>query len=139
MIRSKQSRKTRMDEKTSSMATTPAGSDVRRLTFAEYANHANSTAIYPNRGNNPYYAVLGLCGEAGEVAEKLKKIMRDKDGVISDRDRNEVAKELGDVLWYVQAVAHEFGISLSEVAAQNSAKLLSRKKRGKLQGNGDNR
>ena len=83
--------------------------------------------------------VLGLVGESGEVAEKFKKIIRDKDGVISDEDKQEIVKELGDILWYVNAVADLLGSSLNEVATKNLDKVLSRKARNQTRGNGDNR
>lgn len=83
--------------------------------------------------------VLGLNGEAGEVAEKLKKIIRDKDSVVSEEDKIELAKELGDVLWYLAVFAHDLGVPLSEIAQANLDKLQSRKVRGKLGGSGDNR
>ena len=82
---------------------------------------------------------LGLTGEAGEVADKIKKIIRDKDGKISDEDRAAVAKELGDTLWYLAAIARYLDISLSEVAKGNIEKLESRYQRNKLHGEGDNR
>lgn len=82
---------------------------------------------------------LGLAGEAGEVVDKLKKIIRDKGGEVSDYDRGEVAKELGDTLWYVAMIARYLGLSLSEVAQGNIEKLESRYQRGKLGGSGDNR
>jgi NTP pyrophosphatase (non-canonical NTP hydrolase) len=83
--------------------------------------------------------VLGLVGESGEVAEKFKKLIRDKSGVISDEDKAELLKELGDILWYVNAVAERMGSSLEEVAAKNIEKIMSRKARGVSRGNGDNR
>ena len=83
--------------------------------------------------------VLGLPGEAGEAADKFKKIIRDKDGLISRLDREEIVKELGDVLWYVAMIAEYLEIPLSEVANVNVDKLESRFKRNKLHGNGDNR
>ena len=83
--------------------------------------------------------VLGLCGESGEVAEKFKKILRDKGGELSDEDRVEIAKELGDVLWYVATISRYMGISLNEVAEGNIEKLTSRFDRGKIHGKGDNR
>lgn len=83
--------------------------------------------------------VLGLVGEAGETADKVKKILRDKDGIVSDDDKMEVAKELGDVIWYVASIARYLGIPFSEVAKMNVEKLSSRKSRGKLHGAGDNR
>lgn len=95
--------------------------------------------MYPNKGDNLYYPALGLAGEAGEVCEKIKKIMRDKEGILSDADSLELSKELGDVLWYVSALACELNVALSTVVEDNLAKLSSRQERGKLQGSGDNR
>lgn len=83
--------------------------------------------------------VLGIAGEAGEVTDKIKKIIRDKGGYASEEDRAEIAKELGDVLWYVANVARYLDISLSEIAEGNIDKLSSRKKRNKLHGEGDDR
>ena len=83
--------------------------------------------------------VLGLNGEAGEVAEKLKKIVRDKKGVMSEADKQEIAKELGDVLWYLAVFAHELGVEFETVARDNIAKLADRQQRGKIKGSGDNR
>lgn len=91
--------------------------------------------------SSPSYVakVLGLVGEAGEVAEKYKKIIRDKGGVVSDADKAELIKELGDVMWYVAVLADYLGVSLEEVAATNLDKLTSRKARGTQHGSGDNR
>ena len=83
--------------------------------------------------------VLGLVGEAGETADKIKKILRDKDGEASDEDRALVVKELGDTLWYIASIARYFDISLSEVASGNIEKLESRRQRNKLHGEGDER
>jgi NTP pyrophosphatase (non-canonical NTP hydrolase) len=83
--------------------------------------------------------VLGLVGESGEVAEKFKKIVRDKAGLISEDDKAELVKELGDILWYVNAVALLIDSSLDEVARKNLEKVLSRKARGATHGSGDNR
>lgn len=83
--------------------------------------------------------VLGLGGESGEVLEKFKKILRDKQGRISGSDRTAIVKELGDVLWYVNAIAHLVGSDLEEVARLNNEKLTSRQYRGQLQGSGDDR
>lgn len=83
--------------------------------------------------------VLGLAGEAGETADKVKKILRDKGGYASEEDREALVKELGDVLWYVANVARYLDVPLSEVAEGNIKKLSSRKKRGKLHGAGDER
>lgn len=83
--------------------------------------------------------VLGLVGESGEVAEKFKKLLRDKKGEISDADRQEILKELGDVLWYINSLSHLLGSSLEEVAIMNNQKLASRAVRQKIHGSGDNR
>lgn len=83
--------------------------------------------------------IFGLVGESGEVAEKFKKLIRDKEGKISEDDRQEILKELGDILWYVNSVSHLLGSSLEEVAQKNLDKVLSRKERGVTKGSGDNR
>ena len=83
------------------------------------------------------YPTLGLAGEAGEVAEKVKKIIRDNKNIVDERE--DIAKELGDVLWYVAAVARDIGFKLEAIAEMNIEKLESRKERGVIQGNGDNR
>ena len=83
--------------------------------------------------------VLGLTGEAGETADKVKKMLRDKGGVISEEDKNEVVKELGDVLWYLANIARYLDVSFEDVAKMNIEKLTSRKNRGVVHGSGDNR
>jgi NTP pyrophosphatase (non-canonical NTP hydrolase) len=83
--------------------------------------------------------VLGINGESGEIAEKVKKIIRDKDGKVSDEDKQELAKEIGDVLWYLAVFADQLGADLDDIAQANLDKLQSRKKRGVLRGSGDNR
>ena len=83
--------------------------------------------------------VFGLVGEAGEVAEKFKKLLRDKGGEATDEDKKEIAKELGDVLWYVNSVSNYLGYDLEEIASMNLDKVLSRKDRGVTMGSGDNR
>lgn len=83
--------------------------------------------------------VLGLVGEAGETADKIKKILRDKDGVVSSEDKDLVLKELGDTLWYVASIARYLETPLSEVARGNIDKLESRYQRNKLHGEGDKR
>ena len=105
----------------------------------EYQDRALETAIYPNRGNNFVYPALGLVGEAGEVADKLKKVIRDNNGVLTDAVKDAVAAELGDTMWYVAVLASELGYGLDEIMAKNLAKLNSRKNRGVLTGSGDNR
>ncbi len=102
----------------------------------DYQNRANETAIYPEGLN---YPILGLAGEAGELCNKYKKILRDKGGEAALLDINEMEKELGDVLWYVAQIATELGVSLETVARVNIMKLGDRKNRGVLGGSGDNR
>lgn len=109
------------------------------LSFFEYEKIAKSTAVYPNRGNNIDYTILGLAGEIGEICEKRKKIIRDHNNVATPEQKLEMAKELGDVLWYLTATAHELGYSLVNIAKWNNEKLLSRKSRGKIGGSGDDR
>jgi len=109
------------------------------MDFIEYQKKSRKTAIYPGAGKNYIYPTLGLAGEAGEVAEKIKKAIRDDGGKISDETKDAVKKELGDVLWYVSQVAAELDLLLDDVAKSNIEKLSSRMKRGKLKGSGDNR
>src|SRR3989344_9473252 len=109
------------------------------MDFSEYQKKSQKTAIYPNPGKNFVYPVLGLVGDAGEVAEKIKKILRDDKGRLTMKKRSELEKELGDVLWYIALLATELKLSLNEVAAKNLEKLASRQRRGKLQGSGDER
>jgi len=109
------------------------------MTFKEYQKQARTTAIYPNLGDNFIYPTLGLVGEAGEVAEKIKKVLRDSEGKITEEKKIELNKELGDVLWYLANLSAELGFSLEEVAFNNLEKLKSRQERNQLHGNGDNR
>ena len=109
------------------------------MEFEDYQKLSRETAIYPNHGNNFIYPTLGLTGEAGEVAEKIKKIMRDDNMHVSDEKRLEIERELGDVLWYVAQIATELGLSLDLVAKRNLGKLFERKERNVLSGSGDNR
>ena len=109
------------------------------MNFTEYQNLALSTAIYPKKYETIYPA-LGLCGEAGEDAEKIKKSIRDGLHNWPDEQfKEELTKELGDVLWYISALASDLDISLNEIAESNLQKLASRKKRNKIGGSGDNR
>jgi len=103
-----------------------------KMNFNEYQKIARSTAIYPKE-YKVIYPALGLCGEAGEVAEKVKKNIRD------GKSLDGVGLELGDVLWYISALADDLGVTLEEVAQANVDKLQSRKDRGKIGGSGDNR
>lgn len=109
------------------------------MNFDQYQKLSRKTALYPKRGRNFVYPTLGLVGESGEVAEKIKKVLRDKKGIVDKKTKREIAKELGDVLWYLAQIATELGLSLEVVAVQNIKKLGSRKIRGKLRGSGDNR
>jgi NTP pyrophosphatase (non-canonical NTP hydrolase) len=109
------------------------------MLISEYQELSRRTATYPGAGDNIVYPTLGLAGEAGEVAEKVKKLLRDDDGVMSRERREALAGELGDVLWYVAQVATEAGLDLDAIAQGNLDKLLSRQRRGVLSGSGDSR
>ena len=109
------------------------------MNFSEYQKKSRVTAIYPKAGDNFIYPTLGLSGEAGEVAEKIKKVIRDKGGVIDDETREAIKKELGDVLWYVSQIAAELKLDLDDIAEKNIEKLYSRLERNKLGGSGDDR
>ncbi len=109
------------------------------LTLHEYQQRAALTAKYPNAGQNPIYPTLGLAGEAGEVADKVKKVVRDKGGTFDAESIAAIGKELGDVLWYVARLAAELGLDLEQVAQANLDKLASRQQRGVLGGSGDER
>jgi len=122
-----------------------------RMSFREYQEKAKETAIFPHPALDvggkehelnylPFvYPVMGLTGEVGEISNKLKKIIRDKDGVITEEDREDYGKEIGDILWYVSALATSLDLDLDKIAEDNIKKLASRKERGKIQGSGDNR
>jgi NTP pyrophosphatase (non-canonical NTP hydrolase) len=109
------------------------------MELSDYQERSRATAVYPGAGANLLYPTLGLCGEAGEVAEKIKKMVRDDAGVLSAERREALAKELGDVLWYVAQLATEAGLELDAIAAGNLEKLGSRRDRDVLQGSGDDR
>lgn len=109
------------------------------MTFNEYQIKAKETAIFPDEENRFIYATLAMMGEAGEVSEKVKKIWRDKGKVVDDQDREEIKKELGDVLWYMSQLALELKIDFDDVATGNINKLQSRLQRNVLHGAGDNR
>jgi len=104
----------------------------------DYQFVSRQTAIYPDK-QGVVYCVLGLVGESGEIADKLKKIIRDKNNQIGEDEVMSVAKELGDVLWYVSNLAYELGFTLEEIAQMNVDKLQSRMERDKLSGSGDDR
>ena len=109
------------------------------MNFDNYQIKARKTAIYPNKDSNFIYPTLGLVGESGEVAEKIKKILRDKNGTIDNETKLAIKKELGDVLWYLSNLCDELKISLDDVALTNIEKLNLRLSRGKISGSGDNR
>ena len=119
--------------------------DFEPITLEEYEEEALQHAVYDD---NVIYPVLGLVSEAGEVADKFKKLLRDEqfelpfDDVavsMTYEERIEIAQELGDVLWYVTALANDLNFSLEEIAEANLRKLEGRSKRGKIRGSGDNR
>jgi NTP pyrophosphatase (non-canonical NTP hydrolase) len=99
------------------------------MNFEEYQSEASQTALYPRRMSNLEYPTLGLAGEAGEVANIVKKIQRDNAGVINDEIRIKLKDELGDVLWYISACADELGLTLTEIAEYNVNKLAKRHNR----------
>lgn len=101
-----------------------------------YQQEAAKTAIYKDK---LIYPTLGLAGEAGEIANKVKKILRDNSGNLQESVREDLICELGDVLWYIAALATDLNVELSEVANKNIEKLNSRKNRGAIGGSGDNR
>jgi NTP pyrophosphatase (non-canonical NTP hydrolase) len=110
------------------------------MTLDEYQKKALRTVISSeSEFKDLLHWVLGINGEAGEVAEKVKKIIRDKNGQVSQADKDELGQELGDVLWYLAVFAHHLGIPFDAVAKQNLDKLQSRQARGVLGGSGDNR
>src|SRR3989338_1868971 len=109
------------------------------MTFEEYQKLSREVAEYPDKDNNYIYPVLGLTGEAGEVAEKVKKVLRNDKGVMSEEKKTEIGKELGDVLWYMAQLATELGLKLEDIARMNMEKLKSRRERGVIASEGDNR
>ena len=106
------------------------------MNINEYQKQASETAIYKDK---LIYPTLGLAGEAGEIANKVKKILRDSSGNLQESVREDLIYELGDVLWYIAALATDLNVELSEVANKNIEKLNSRKNRGTIGGSGDNR
>ena len=117
------------------------------ITFEEYQGIIKKTAVFPQDIGIAYCA-MGLAGEAGEVADKIKKLYRDKEyhdldatgkSILLQEHKDSIAKELGDVLWYITAMANEIDVKLQEVAQMNYDKLLKRRATGTLQGSGDDR
>lgn len=109
------------------------------LDFDAYQKKCKKTAVYPNIGKNFTYPTIGLMGESGEVANKVKKLIRDDNGKITPERRDEIKAELGDMLWYMAQLSTELGIKFSAVAKYNLEKLIKRQKDNKLHGSGDNR
>ena len=109
------------------------------MNFTDYQTKSRVTAQYPAIGHAVIYPTLGLVNEAGEVAGKIKKVLRDRHGEISPETHEALKGKLGDVLWYLAQTCTELGLSLDEVAESNLTKLLDRQARGKIQGDGDNR
>lgn len=108
------------------------------VSFSEYQTAARATAVYPAK-NGITYCALGLCGESGEVADKIKKVIRDQDGEFTAENRVAIRAELGDILWYVAQLATELDIDLNDIATGNLTKLRDRQDRGVLGGSGDRR
>ena len=109
------------------------------MNFETYQINARKTAIYPSLGSNYVYPTLGLVGESGEVAEKIKKVLRDNNGNFDYESKTAIKKELGDVLWYLANLCNELDFTLNEVAEENLEKLNNRLLRGKISGSGDDR
>jgi len=109
------------------------------MTFTEYKEKSIHTKIYPQGELAIPYVVLGLMGEAGEVAEKVKKVLRDNKGNFTEEIKQSLGKEMGDVLWYLACLCDELGLNFDDVAQDNIDKLAKRAQEGKLSGSGDNR
>ena len=110
------------------------------MTFDEYQAGALTTAVHgENSLMDKTIWVLGIAGESGEIVEKWKKIVAYRDGKITPEDVQEMGKEIGDVLWYLAMFADSLGLKLEDIAAQNQAKLASRKARNVIKSKGDNR
>lgn len=110
----------------------------KSLDFETYQNEAVRTAIY-GTGSKIIYPALGLANEAGEVLGKIKKVLRDKEGVFTEETNLEIGKEIGDVLWYIAALARDLELDLNVIAENNIIKLRDRQARNVIQGSGDNR
>ena len=107
----------------------------------EYEEKVQRTALYPRKNlwQILTYLSLGLAGEAGEISNKMKKILRDDRGRLTQERRQQIRDELGDVLWYITRLANELGFSLEEIMRANNNKLLKRLQKNTLKGEGDNR
>jgi NTP pyrophosphatase (non-canonical NTP hydrolase) len=108
------------------------------MTFRDYQEKAVETAVYGN-GDKIIYPALGLANEAGEVLGKIKKVLRDNEGRFTTDRCVAIGDEIGDVLWYIAALAKDLDLSLEDIAKNNIEKLLDRRARNVIQGSGDNR
>lgn len=126
------------DTRTEDSLTQLLKQDHDTITLDDYQRFAVATAVYGS-GQAIIYPALGLGNEAGEVQGKIKKVLRDNDGVFNDDNKKGVADELGDTLWYLAATARDLGYSLEAIARMNLKKLANRKARNVIQGSGDNR
>jgi NTP pyrophosphatase (non-canonical NTP hydrolase) len=111
------------------------------MEFSNYQNQSKRTAVYPGEYSNTglMYVALGLCGESGEIANNVKKLIRDSNGEMSAERHDLLVKELGDVLWYLAMLCYELDTTLETVALRNLAKLRKRQRDNALQGSGDDR
>lgn len=108
------------------------------MEFNHYQEEARKTAIFPT-DNSIQYLALALCGESGEIAEHIKKILRDQQGIFTDFNKTAIALELGDCLWYIANFAQVLGYSLEDIAKLNLEKIQRRQKNGTIHGSGDDR
>ncbi|MCK4967989.1 MAG: nucleoside triphosphate pyrophosphohydrolase family protein [Candidatus Aenigmarchaeota archaeon] len=107
------------------------------MNFEDYQKKSRETVFYPNPDNNFVYPIIGLTGEAGEVANVIKGFLKEGQGAINEKNKERVAKELGDLLWYIAQLATEFGLSLDKIAESNIEKIMLRKKNGEFSKFGD--
>ena len=111
---------------------------MKNMTLNQYQEEALKTAIYPE-DKKIIYPTLGLTGEAGEVADKVKKVIRDNNQEFTDEKKRQIALEISDVLWYCATLSHDIGYTLEDIAQMNVDKLASRQQRNKIGGSGDER
>ena len=109
------------------------------MNFSDYQKQAITTNAMTDSPYATTYYTLGLIGEAGEIAEKIKKVLRNHDGDFNQLDKADITREMGDVLWYLAALADDFGITLEDIAVVNLAKLADRQTRGVIKSTGDYR
>lgn len=109
------------------------------LTFDQYQKESRSTDGYANVGDGLLMHCLGLTGEVGELAEKIKKVIRNQDRVFDETNLPAIEKEMGDILWYLAQIATDLGVNLGEAARKNREKLLDRQKREVIKSSGDER